>query len=728
MTAEEVEQNLDIRLLSDASFDTTLASRFRHVLFYAPQTSVDRVSVEIANVFAKTNRLSIEDNGNVDRMTIDDSRYRHGAVTVAKSFSNNFESIVGYEDKNEYVQMVSILDTMNAVCFKVFLRQMAYLFGFRTVGDADTVLEPRLTNRMEDEFREYWNSIVRMIDQECPFLSGDEGIRTYRLEDHFERCFDKINDSGTVSFRYISSASGSVTTLTVDVVKNVVFHMMMPWLAFRFVACFIPGLSMTSGQGSDDRNDTGSIGSETVKQSQHNTGFETKRAAELAMYRMLADAIVLTKKTVQDDDYFIKGGELHSHPDGNIMNIFRKPGTHSLYVTKAEVTAKVLVIGGGGGGGAGSGGGGGGGGIAFAHSVKLPIGRHTVVVGEGGDGGVGGWTQVPVQRDGQESRFIISTTSNSTENTTDIRAKGGGKGGSVYFVLPNYDRRAVFPGSGGNSDDTSKGGRGGDSGTIQNYRYTYGKGGNSAGDMNVGKEHAEGGKGGDGIDVAIYNVRDFDYAGGGGSSGDTASKGGGGQGGGHRCSRGENGENGKGGGGGAVMSFLSCARAGKGGSGSVTIMYTGAPSHGHTLSDLERFGFAVIDTMNKKYISPEKTMMPSYRDKVTELSNETKAKSKSLYQTDAQLQQMKNNLHVMLHNSANVKALEKRSTITFWTMLALYLVMLTAVVLLFVFKYYEGIYTLTAISMAAVLLWQVVRATRGESMTRSKAEGYDSSS
>lgn len=147
----------------------------------------------------------------------------------------------------------------------------------------------------------------------------------------------------------------------------------------------------------------------------------------------------------------------------------------------------------------------------------------------------------------------------------------------------------------------------------------------------------------------------------------------------------------------------------------MTLMYSAAPTWNDLIADLENFGYSVTETIGKRYIHPENQNIPSYHEKVHGLSRATKQKSVDLHQTNAQLQQMKSNLHVMLHNSAHLKAEERRSVIAFWTMLALYVALLLLLAGLFATRMHAGVYVMAGVVISAVLLWIVVRATRGES-------------
>ena len=269
----------------------------------------------------------------------------------------------------------------------------------------------------------------------------------------------------------------------------------------------------------------------------------------------------------------------------------------------ANFNIDYLVVAGGGGGSNELGGGGGAGGYltnigGTAQSLQGTI-TYTVVVGDGGRGGVIGAT-----RDSENTRGGDGDNSSlSGSNITTITSTGGG-GGGAYGPNVIYGRNG---GSGGGAAALNAGGvgttvglgntpsttpsQGNNGGNSYKANGVYpGGGGGGAGAVGGNYSGSTGGAGGDGLPNTITGASPTPYyAGGGGGNGYGSScgvgvagvggSGGGGNSGiGRDCAtaNGSNGTNGLGGGGGAATYAPATQSGGSGGSGVVILRYTTA--------------------------------------------------------------------------------------------------------------------------------------------------------
>lgn len=709
MTTVSSPYNPDIRSLSDASVDTTFLSRFHHLLEFTPAPTPDKLSVELARVFANDNTFSSSFGSDDDS---DASKNPSGsAVTVAKTFVNRYDSNVEFERAE--VRMPVILDTVNAACFAVFIRQIAHLYGEPVYeNDPNQVMDPRLRENLSNFWKEQWNVITSAVEAAMPFYGDkakaqDPAFTNYRLEAHLAGAQDVVQRAS------IPSTYANVTFMN-DVIKNAMFYLMQPWLVFKYVTVFIKFF------GDETQDDSkGFLHNRDEAAEPPIPSFDDRRGAELAIYRMLIDAVIRTRSSLLEKTKAVHGGRMlmaAASPDANsdfpekaVLHFFEEPGRHDLFVHAKEVEAQVLVVGGGGGGGHRDAGGGGGGGVVFRKSVRIPVGRHRVVVGAGGRGGKGASESETGSReaasDGEASMLTILTD----ESGDEIVALGGGRGAS--------GAGGNDAGSGGGSGE-GKGGAGGSTGS----RSTgwYGGGGNGAGDVNLGQSFAQGGKGGDGVTHAIIGKNQA--YGGGGSSGDTPSQGGGGQGGGGGCSRGQDGVNGIGGGGGATRSPDACARGGDGGSGVVILRLSTQTLWKDLITSIEDMGFGVTQTLNNRYIDPERKAMPDWKSSIAKLSKDTKKRSAELHQTNAELRQRINNLQVMLHNHGNVEQAARQSVIVFWVVVALYIIIASGSLTLIAMKKYNAVYLMAVLVIIAIFLWWLVTKMRGTGMSRYEAD------
>ena len=674
--------NPDVRMLADPSVDTTKISRIHHLLLFSPAKTAEKLKLHLAEAFGTPLNSPSEDVP----LLSEDARHgdRNSAAAIGRALTYRYDSHIADLGSAD-VQISMILDTANDACYAVFLRQMAFLYGVPGLGDADMVLDPVFSVNMRDFWKEQWNKVTVELNNKIPFIVQGTSLENYSLATHLQEAYQVANAVDIPS-------SFARVTFQIDVVKNAMFYMMQPWLTFKFVASFIDP--------------------------SYDVGFANRRSAELAMYRMMADTLLRTRNVLLNDTNLMQGGNMRVVSDGGdkhghiFSHTFDTPGKHDLIVTKVPVVANVLAVGGGGGGGQRDGGGGGGGGVAFGNDIILPVGRHRVTVGSGGKGALGATVSWTGRREQATDGEASSLTLLSDENGREIVAHGGGRGASQG---PGGHPAGE---GGGQAGQSSKGGSGGQGGKASTDYYGWG--GNGAGNVNDGSPYVEGGKGGDGLQNSITGERS--YFGGGGSTGKTPSLGGGGQGGGGGCSVGSNGQDTRGGGGGASRSPDDCARGGDGGSGMVAVLFTSSPAWQDLLPTLEDFGFSVTETISKRYVHPERKNIPSYHDKVDQLSKATKKGSLDLYQTNAELQQMKSNLNVMMHNSANVRAAERRSIIVFWSVVAVYIALALIVAVLIGFKMYDAVYAIASIAIAAVLLWWVVANTRGETITNREAD------
>lgn len=682
----------DLHVLTDPSTDTTTVSRFRDLLRFKPAESTHHLQVELARVFGSSVDHALSD-ADTDAETPSTSSSGVGVqngstMTVAHTLAGNYVEDAAYGNDAQQMRIPGVLDVVNNVCFAVFLSEIVALYGTAPHNQQQQPGAAKvLPDRMRNFWKSQWNDTSAVVEK-----SLDEGgtAASKALDDGF-RLGDYLQEANAaVLGAHIPSTHMGVAFAT-DALKHAMFYLMQPWLVFRFVALFAQPTATVS--------------------------FADKRSAELAIYRMLADAIILTRNSLRKDTEMIDGGVMVVSGDDttatherSLFHVFEEPGRHDVFVTKTPLVLDVLVVAGGGGGGQRDAGGGGGGGVVLQKNVSVPVGVHQVVVGKGGAGGKGAKTSASGRReaatDGGDSSFSWTTGEVGGFQRREIKAFGGGRGAAYGYGAGSGG--GTGPGRGGS------GGSGGDAAT-----HYYGSGGAGSGDVHSGKPYKDGGQGGDG--VAYDGTGTSVIYGGGGSTGDTPSRGGGGQGGGGGCSRGSDGVDNLGGGGGACRSPDACARAGDGGSGVVVLKPTSIPSWGLLLPKLEEFAIAVTGAVDELYLLPESRSMPDMQTRVAKLSHETKQQSQTLYQINAELQQRKANLTVMMHNGIHLAAAEKKNVVVFWVIVALYIALTCAVVALIALKYYNLVYLIAVVVILAILLWWLVDSLRGKSVPSSHA-------
>ena len=239
----------------------------------------------------------------------------------------------------------------------------------------------------------------------------------------------------------------------------------------------------------------------------------------------------------------------------------------SLVVSGKELTADYLVVAGGGGGGGTRAGGGGAGGMIESPGQTIPVGTHTVTIGNGGTGGPG-----------VNSGAAGGPSSLGSLATANGGAYGGGQGNP-----------GGPGGSGGGGSDGAGGGegtpgQGNDGGSSQSDRGGGGGGGKggagSQGPTGTGEGDGAGGAGG-AAGSSSYSGATVNYSGGGGGGsrddGTPGSGGGGGAGAGGKNPTTPAGNaspnQGGGGGGGGRHPTGATLNGGNGGSGVVIVRY-----------------------------------------------------------------------------------------------------------------------------------------------------------
>jgi len=261
------------------------------------------------------------------------------------------------------------------------------------------------------------------------------------------------------------------------------------------------------------------------------------------------------------EDFSATGGTITTYT-GYKVHTFTVGG--SLTVTGAEKAMDFIIVAGGGGGGGGQGGGGGGGGMRVFTGVTIPVGTHTVTVGNGGAHG----TNVSPMSNGLDSVFTVDGGSTYT-------ATGGGAGGSYNtHAGPNAGAAGgsgggggsghVSPGAGGAGNTPSTSPSQGASGAGVTYSEMGGGGGGGGASGVAGATNPA--IGGDGTANDFQTGVSAYYAGGGAGRGASSRAGGSGGGGATATSGTVN--TGGGGGGGS-----NDTNSGAGGSGIVIIRY-----------------------------------------------------------------------------------------------------------------------------------------------------------
>lgn len=194
------------------------------------------------------------------------------------------------------------------------------------------------------------------------------------------------------------------------------------------------------------------------------------------------------------------GGDKQIISNNLIIHKFDSDGSFTIFPyddeqENFEATINVLLVGGGGGGGPYNGAGGGGAGEVLNSTYQFPKGSVSIVIGSGGDVGFNG---LP-----------------STISLSDIKALGGGAGGSAF--LDDAQRGASGGGAGGRSDKLGAIGLRGNNGGAS-IGNVGGGGGGGAGEkgQNAGAVK-NAGAGGDGIAITLDKGKTYTYYGGGGA-------------------------------------------------------------------------------------------------------------------------------------------------------------------------------------------------------------------
>jgi hypothetical protein len=683
--------NPDIRALSDATVDTTHLTRFHNLLSYTPASFPHTLSTELARTFGKAGGI-----GDVS------SASQGGSVlTVARALASKYD-VHSSDFERSDVSIPVILDIVNSTCFEVYLRQMVYLY-VRPSSDGN--IEPRAPESMREALKEQWISASRILEAAMPFYDASERERDpsfaeYRLEAHYARATDELQKSFTVSETF----SNVRLNVGGDTLRDAMLYMMQPWLALKFVTTFVVPPDSSYGITETKRVRRAALPPVPT--------YTDSRSAELAVYRIFVDVVIRTRSALLDNTDALRGGSVVHHPtlEQEVFHYFSEPGRHELHVHNSPVEVQVLVVGGGGGGGHRDAGGGGGGGVVMRERLRLPVGTHRVIVGNGGQGGHGASVSGSGVREEAKNGESSSLTLLTGDEGGEVVAFGGGRGAS--------GGGGNNAGDGGGAGRDGEGGSGGSTGSRDTG--FFGDGGNGAGNSNLGQTYDEGGKGGDGLPDSFTG--EVVYRGGGGSTSGTPSLGGGGQGGGGGCSRGTDGEAGKGGGGGAARSPDDCARGGDGGSGIVILRFSTNNLWRDLVAKIEDMGFGITQTLNARYLDPEAAAMPRMHEEVAQIARQTKQASLDLHRINEQLQQRKNNLHVMLHNHGNVDERANRAVIGFWVAVAVYIVVTLVALGLLSFQMYDAVYIVAALIVLAAVLWWLVRWFRRDAISMSRYE------
>jgi hypothetical protein len=248
------------------------------------------------------------------------------------------------------------------------------------------------------------------------------------------------------------------------------------------------------------------------------------------------------------------------------------------WTLSGAITVDVLMVAGGGGGGGSVGGGGGGAGGLLHHTNQtISSGQKTIVVGDGGTGGIGYGHGDNNGEDGKDTTFtgfdnVIGGGGGGSHpgngsNTQEIGRTGGSAGGSAYNTSTNTSGTSGQGYGGGGAADARAGG-----------------GGGGAAGAGINGSSSSGGNGGTGVDkssifTTTYGDSGWFASGGGGggrtgnASAGTASQGGGSSGKADN-SRADDAQNhtGGGGGGGGYTGANSAQQGGDGGSGIVIVI------------------------------------------------------------------------------------------------------------------------------------------------------------
>lgn len=282
-------------------------------------------------------------------------------------------------------------------------------------------------------------------------------------------------------------------------------------------------------------------------------------------YVRVSPAGVLGTSLAYQGDFLVMGGSV-TYVGGYTIHKFDESGDFVVMGISSSVPVMdILIVAGGGGGGSSSptgvGGGGGAGGLIYVSSVALSTGTYTIVVGDGGAGGVENGTK------GSDTTFASLYC-----------AVGGGYGARYTLAGENGGDGGSGGGGGQNNGGYQAGGSSTtNQGCMGGAGYdSAGGGGGGAGAKGSAATPNNGGAGGVGLQYAISGAASY-YGGGGGGggfSGGGGSGGSGGTGGGGAgkadASAGGAGTDGTGGGGGGTRDG---GTGGSGGSGVVIVRY-----------------------------------------------------------------------------------------------------------------------------------------------------------
>lgn len=132
-------------------------------------------------------------------------------------------------------------------------------------------------------------------------------------------------------------------------------------------------------------------------------------------------------------------------------------------------------------------------------------------------------------------------------------------------------------------------------------------------------------------------------------------------------------------------------------------------------ADVERLSqllYKLANTLSTDVVSGAEDMYPQWQTDVAAASRDSKQASLDLFQLNAQLQQRKSNLMVMLQNQRELQKERVRQVRWFWVAVAGYVVALGVAIALLVTRQYRALYIVFSILAAAPAAWFVVALLR----------------
>ena len=248
--------NKDIMAFIDLSASPSGNLRFRRMMSYRLKKDLDDVKEEKTRIFGGDNALNLTDIN--DRLFDSSEEDNEDALVhrIVKKFSDKYQ-----EDVADDMTIDNILGLIESICKDAIMAQIGAVWG-----DDDGNMSSTMRSSVEDQV----NTYVETLDESIPYYSTSENGRIEFVRDmdtHMNRAFVTLN-------RIVIPQNKA--EFFPRVIRDLVFHLLEPWLAFKFLASFVPG---EWNNISADLSDATSV----------SASFYDRRYAEFALFRVLID-------------------------------------------------------------------------------------------------------------------------------------------------------------------------------------------------------------------------------------------------------------------------------------------------------------------------------------------------------------------------------------------------------------------------------------------------------